>query len=316
MQEPSPAPRRTARDYARDGWELGGAALALARRDGELRKFAAAAYACVVAIEVADAIPAIALHRNGTIAEYAGYLVLSAYVVALFSNLAAVGLAGLANGVLDGQPIRRSDGWRLMVRRAPQVAGWALLVVAVGIPARVLTGWGLDQFAAVLLGFGWAVLSFFAIPAMAISGDGPVHAGMRSLGLVGRQWGTQMVGMAYVWLRPIVFVGLPGFLVAAAGVLAILEGHDFLGWTIASAGVVTMAFTYLLIVTANSLLSVALFRFAQGDPLPPEFDAQMLERVLHPPAARTRRIVSRLDFKAARAMRERVERLVEDWRER
>ena len=86
---------------------------------------------------------------------------------------------------------------------------WALVVVAVGIPARVLTGWGIDQLAAVLLGFGWGVLTFFAVPAIALAGDGPIGAGIRSVRLVGHQWGTQVVGMVYVWLRPIVFIGLP-----------------------------------------------------------------------------------------------------------
>jgi hypothetical protein len=307
------APRRSVRDYARDGWEVGGAALAVATKGAELRKFAAGAYAGVAALELADAATAVAFHHDGTLPERVGFVLVSAYVVALVSNLAAVGLAGLANEALDAGRIRPADGWRLMWRRLPQVAGWAVLVVGVGIPARLLTSWGIDQLAAVLLGFGWAVVSFFAIPAIALAGDGPIGAGIRSLGLAGRQWGTQVVGMVYVWLRPIVYVGLPGGLVTLAGVLLILEGHDLAGWAVGAAGVLAMALAYLLVVTANSILSVALYRFARGQALPREFDTETLERVLRRPAPRTMRLVRMLDCAPARRIRRRVEQLVSEW---
>ena len=307
---------RAVRDYARDGWALGGAALAVASKDTQLHKFAAGAYAGVVALELADAATGVVFHHDGTLPERLGFVLASLYLVALVSNLAVVGLAGLANQVLDERPVRPVDGWRLMWQRLPQAAGWALLVVTVGIPARLLTGWGVDQIAAVLLGFGWAVVSFFAIPAIAIAGAGPIGAAIRSLGLVGRQWGTQVVGMVYVWLRPIVFIGLPGALATAAGILLVLTGQDFPGWGVAAVGVVAMAFAYLLVMTANSILSVALYRFAHGETLPPEFDPATLERVLRPPAPRTTRIVERLDSEPARRIRARVERLISEWGER
>ena len=304
-------PARRAREYARDGWELGGAALSLATRSAELRRFAATAYAGVVALEIVDAATAVIFHDDANLAERLAYSVVSTYLIALLSTLAAVGLAGLVDSALDGRPLRSADGWRLLGRRFWQVAGWALLVVLVGIPARVLTGWGIDQVAAVLLGFGWAVVSFFAVPAIALAGEGPIGAGIRSVGLVGRQWGSQLVGMVYVWLRPLVFIGVPGALLGAAGGVLILEGHPLAGWIVAAAGALLMAFAYLLIVTANSVLCVALYRFAQGQPLPPEFDPQTLRRVLRPPSPRTVRIVRRLDSEPARRIRARLERLIE-----
>jgi hypothetical protein len=234
----------------------------------------------------------------------------TAYIVALISNLAAVGLAGLVDHRLDGRPAQARDGWSLMRRRLPQVAGWALLVVVVGIPARILTGWGVDQVAAVLLGFGWAVISFFAIPAIALAGDGPIRAGARSLGLVGRQWGSQVVGMVYVWVRPVVFIGVPGALLLAAGIVVTLEGRSLLGWILGAGGVVAIAFAYLLVVTARAILCVALYRFAQDQELPPEFNRATLDRVLRPPAPRTVRIVRRLDNATARRVRERLQRLI------
>jgi hypothetical protein len=302
----APAPARRWFDYVRDGWELGGAALAVAARDRNLRRFAAPAYGAVLAIEIAGAVLVVVLRHDVTLVERIVFGLVSVYLVALASNLAAVGLAGLADRVLDNAATRPSDGWRLMRQRLPQVAGWALLLVIVGIPARLFTGWGLDQLAAVLLGFGWAVLSFFAVPAIALAGDGPLRAAARSAHLVGRQWGRQVVGMVYVWLRPVAFVGLPGALATALGVAVALGGHDLLGWSIAAGGVVAMAVAYLLVVTASSVLSVTLYRYAEGRPLPSGFDPEHLERVLRAPAPATVRVVRRLEGRRLRHLRERL----------
>ena len=294
----------------RDGWELGGDALAVAVRGRNLRIFALGACGGAVLIEIAIAVAAVTLRHKLTLPERLVGGLLSAYVVAFLTNLAAVGLAGLADRALDDEEPPPVDGWRLMWVRMPQVAGWALIVVLVGIPARVLTGWGADQLAAVLLGFGWAVVSFFAIPAIALAGDGPVAAGIRSLRLVGRQWGSQVVGMVYVWLRPIAFIGVPGALAVVLGVVLILNDRNLLGWSVAAGGVVAIAIAYLLVVTANSVLSVALYRFAQGEPLPAEFDVARLERVLRAPAPRTVRLVGRLEGERVRRLRWRLQQLV------
>jgi hypothetical protein len=76
--------------------------------------------------------------------------------MAVVSNAAAVGLAGLSDELLSGGQPEPALGWRLARRRLPQVAGWAIVVVVVGIPARLLTSWGVDQLGAILLGFSGA----------------------------------------------------------------------------------------------------------------------------------------------------------------
>jgi hypothetical protein len=112
--------------------------------------------------------------------------------------------------------------------------------------------------------------------------------------------------MVYVWLRPVAFVGLPGALATALGVVVALDGHDLLGWSIAAGGVVAMAVAYLLVVTARSVLSVTLFRYAEGRPLRSGFDLEQLERVLRAPAPATVSVVRRLEGRRLRHLRERL----------
>jgi hypothetical protein len=297
------------RQYVRDGWDLGGAAFRLAIDHRELRRFAAVAYGAAIVSELVISAGVIFVRHHEALWQRPIILIALAYVAALFSALAAVGLAGLSAKLLDGAELYSADGWRLVRQRLPQIAGWAGIVVIVGIPSRFLTGWGVDQLSAVLLGFGWAVLSFFAIPAIALRGDGPIAAGLRSLRLVGQRWGEQVVGMVYVWVRPAVFLGLPGAIALAAGIVLDRTGHDLLGWTIAVAGAFAIAVAYLITVAAQSVLSVTLFRFAEGGSVHRAFDREQLARVLRGPAPMVSKAARRLETDRTRRLRERIRSL-------
>lgn len=298
------------REYVRDGWDLGGAALRLAVDHRELRRFAATAYGGAIILEAGIAATVVFVRHNLALWQRPIVLIVLAYLAAFLSALVAVGLAGLSARILEERQARAGDGWKLMRERVWQIAGWAGIVVAVGIPSRFLTGWGVDQLSAVLLGFGWAVLSFFAIPAIALRGDGPIAAGLRSLRLVGQRWGEQVVGMVYVWVRPAVFLGIPGAVAVAVGIFVERTGHDLLGWTIAVAGGFVMAVAYLLVVAAQSILSVTLFRFAEGGNVHQSFNREQLERVLRGPAPLVTRAVRRLEGDRTRRLRERVRSLL------
>lgn len=294
------------RRYARDGWAVGGAAFELARRSRPLRPYVAGALGATLLVEIAIAAAGVALRHHGTIPERIAFGLLAGYVAAVVSNAAAVGLAGLADELLAAGDPKPALGWRLAWRRLPQVAGWALVVVAVGVPMRLLTRWGVDQLGAALLGFSWGVLTLFVVPAIALAGDGPLQAAGRSLRIVSARWGTQIAGMVYVWLRPALFVGLPGAGLLVVGVLLDVEGLDFLGWTLAAAGVVAMAIAYALVVAATSILAVALFRYAEGRPIPAGFAPEQLERVMRGPSPTVLRIAKRLDGERAQTVRSKL----------
>jgi hypothetical protein len=299
-------PTRGLVQYARDGWAAGGVAFRLARSDHGLRVYAVRAFLVVILVNVVLGAVVVLFRREGNLLERLVFGGTATYIIALVSNAAAVGLAGIADDLLAGRTTDPKAGWRLVRRRLPQIASWALLVVVVGTPLRSATRWGVDQLAAVLLGFGWALLVLFIIPAIALTGDGPIRALKRSARIVGKRWGTQIVGVVYVWLRPALFVGLPGLVATVTGVVLARSGVDLLGWSLAAGGVVTMAFAYLLALCSTSILAVALFRFAETGTVPAAFESGQLERVMRPPSTFIHRMASRLDGERARRFRERI----------
>ena len=308
--DPVPAPHppraRSLAQAARDGWALSGLVLRLVRHRPGLRRYLITGLAGILVVDVAVGAAEVSLRHQSTLPTQIGAGLLDAFVVVLASNLVAVGLAGLSNELLAGRPVLAATGWRLARRRLPQVCGWALLVVLVGIPYTTFTRWGIDQLAAVLLGFGGAVVSFFAIPAIALAGLGPLRAARRSVQLVARAWGTQVVGMVYVWLRPTLFLGVPGLAAVVAGVLLARNGFDLLGWSLGAAGVIAIAIAYFLVVAAESLLAVALYRYAEDGTVPPAFDREQLERVMRSPATLVVRAARRIEGERVRRLRARL----------
>jgi hypothetical protein len=304
MTRPTVA-RRSWRQSAHDGWHLGGAALSLVRGQPGLRRYLVPALVVLLVIHIAAFAVILHYRHQGTIPQRLVVVVLCGYLDAVLTNSAAVGLAGLSDQIIGGGAPKAADGWRLAVRRLPQVAGWGLIVIAVGIPARLLTSWGVDQVAVVLLGFGWGVISFFAIPAIALTGAGPLRAARRSLQLVRSFWAGQIAGTVYVWLRPALFLGLPGALVLAVGVALERSGFDFLGWTLALGGVVVLAIAYLVMVSAKSILSVAIFRYAEDGVAPEPFEADRLQRLMVGPTTLVERVGRRLDNDRMRRLRAR-----------
>ncbi len=294
------------RQYLGDGWALGGSAIDLVRDQPALRRYVGFAAVGLLAFHALIAFLILRVRHGGTTPERAIVVIFELYLVALASNLAAVGLAWLSDRILHEQPALAMDAARLAIRRTPQVAMWSLFLLVVAIPARVVTSWGIDQLATVLVGFSIAVVAFFAIPAIALMGDGPVRATRRSLRLVRDFWAGEAAGIVYVWLRPALFLGLPGALLLATGVLLDGSGHDFTGWTIGAAGVVTLAIGYFIFISARSMLSVALFRYAQSGEAPRGFDPARLERLMRSPTPWVKRIGQRFTGERVQRLRTRL----------
>jgi len=90
---------------ARDGWSVGRAAFDLARGARPLRPYVAGALAVVLVVGALLATVGVALRHEGTLVERIAFGLASAYLMAVVSNAAAVGLAGLSDVLLsDGQP--------------------------------------------------------------------------------------------------------------------------------------------------------------------------------------------------------------------
>jgi hypothetical protein len=175
-----------------------------------------------------------------------------------------------------------------------------------GLPSRTAGSWTVNQLGVLLIGFGWGVVSFFAIPTIALVGGSPRAVARQSLQLVRSRWGDAVYSTVYLWVRAAILFGAPAALAAAAGVLLVRSGVVFLGGALFAAGVSGLALTYLLAQAARAVLTVVLYRYGDSGKVYPAFPAELLDRSVRGPSAFVRRLTERIDGHRIRRLRRRV----------
>jgi hypothetical protein len=190
-------------------------------------------------------------------------------------------------------------------RRQP-IAGWALVDTAVGVPSRLVGSWTVDQLGTILLGFGWSLLNFFAIPTIALTGSSAAETARRSVRLVRGHWGDAVYSTVYLWARAVVVFGIPAAVAVAGGVLLLRAGAELLGVLLLVAGVVGLALTYLLIQGARSVITVVLYRFVTSGTVYSAFPVELLERSVRGPSSAVNRVARRIEGDRLRRLRRRV----------
>jgi Family of unknown function (DUF6159) len=294
------------RRHLSDGWRLGGAALRFALANRVLQRFLLIS-ACIVLVISAGVAAAAVLVRNHTgpigyvLAGLAAY-----YCLSVMTTAVAVGMAGLVADSLDSRPVTLADGWRLIVRRRRPILGWSVVDLAVGVPSRYVGSVTVNWLVVLLLGFGWGLVSFFAIPTIALTGASPLVAARHSLRLVRRQWQDAAYGLVYVWVRAAVWFGVPGVVAVAAGVLLIRGGVTFAGGVLFVIGVACLAVGFLVAQAARAVLTVMLYRYAESGTVHPGFPAELLARSVRPASDLITRLAARIEGDRLRRFRGRV----------
>lgn len=192
---------------------------------------------------------------------FAFYLV--QYFVIVFFNTA---LAGCALRHLRGEPTRLSDGLALARSRWASILGYALIAATVGLVLRALQErlGLLGRLVVGLLGLAWTVATFLVVPVLASQDVGPVDALKRSVELLKRTWGENLIGN----------VGL-GAAFGLITLLAMLLGALLIGGAIALHSLPALVTAVVVVVVAMVLLSLvqaslqgiyaaALYRYAEG----------------------------------------------------
>ena len=294
------------RDYVSDGWLLGGAALGFVLGSRVLKRFVLIAAGIVLVASAAVAVAAVALRREAGPLGYVLVGLAAYYCLSLMVTAAGVGLAGLVADSLDSRSVTAAGGWRVIERRRGSIAGWAVLDLALGLPSRMIGSWTVDQLGVLVIGFGWGLVSFFAIPTIALVGGSPWATARRSLRLVRSHWGDAVYSTVYLWVRALVVFGAPAAVVAAVGVLLIRGGAVVLGGALFAAGVSGLALAYLLGHAARAVLTVVLYRYADSGTVYPAFPTELLDRSVRGPSRVLRRLTERIEGDRVRRLRRRM----------
>ncbi len=207
--------------------------------------------------------PGLYLIEDDKLAPGAPLVILGLYLLALIGTYYSVGLAACADMIFRGEEAKFSDGTAVARSRFGKIAGWALVSTVVGTIVGILQDQGgiAGAIFGRLLQFGWQLITFLAVPVIAIEGTGPIETLKRSSHLFKERWGEQITGN--VAIGGIVFlIGMiPAAILIAAGVV-LMASSGVGGGILIALGVIVGAIALLIQNALAGIFGVALYRYA------------------------------------------------------
>jgi hypothetical protein len=191
-------------------------------------------------------------------------LVIGVYVLSVVGFYFSVGLAAAADMIFRGQAdVTVADGLDVARSRFSQICGWAALSTAISVLMGVLENQGGigGQIAARLVGMAWSLVTFLAVPVIAIEGTGPVETLKRSASMFRQRWGQQITGNVAIGGAVFLIGVLPAALLIVAGVV-LWSSASFLGALLVVIGGLVLAIAMLVSRALSGIFGVALYRYA------------------------------------------------------
>ncbi|GLQ51663.1 DUF6159 family protein [Dyella flava] len=202
---------------------------------------------------------------------------LAQYTVIIFFNTA---LASVATARLRGEQASVSDGLAVARSRFGTILGYAVIAATVGMVLRSLQerfGW-LGRIIVGLIGLGWTVATFLVVPVLANEEVGPMEAVQRSVELLRRTWGENLVGNAGISVA-FGFITVAAVMVAVLLVMAAAAAHSLPLLVVTLAIVVVgMALLGMIQSSLQGVYAVALYRYVDEGEAGGGFDQTMLEQ--------------------------------------
>lgn len=194
-----------------------------------------------------------------------------AYFVIFFFNSA---LIACVMKQIDGEQPTVGFGLAFAWQRLPQICGWALLASSVGMLLRMLEEKVgiLGRIVIGLLGMAWSVTSFLVVPVLVAEGTGPIDSYKRSVQLLKKTWGEQIIGNVSFGLIFALFGIVPAmmllFLAALGGTAVFLAAGGIL--------VLWLVLVGLVQSTLQTIYQAAIYCYAATGDAPTGFDNQMV----------------------------------------
>ncbi|HEX7369009.1 MAG TPA: DUF6159 family protein [Rhodanobacteraceae bacterium] len=263
-------------------WQLMGASWQMLKQDKRLIVFpliSGVALLAVMALFAAPVIAAAGAHpemvrqAHGSLQNYLGLFVFYflAYTVITFFNSA---LLACVFKQIDGEQPTLGFGLKFAWSRIGQILGWALLTSTVGILLRMLeekVGF-IGRIVVSLLGMAWSVTSFLVVPVLVVEGTGPIESYKRSVEMLKRTWGEQIIGNVSFGLIFMLFGVVPAF------ILFLLVAHGGSAMVMLAIAVVVVYLVLLGLVqsTLQTIYQAAIYCYAATGEAPAGFDGQLI----------------------------------------
>jgi hypothetical protein len=245
------------------GWGLTKKSWALLREHPSLIRFPLYGAVATTLLAIVFLGPGLYLWDDDQLAGAIPLIVIGVYVLSFVGFYFSVGLAACADMIFRGEQATVSDGLAVSRSRISQISGWAAVSAAISLVMGVLENQGgtLGTIAARLVGMAWSLITFLAVPVIAIEGTGPLETIKRSGALFRERWGQQITGNIAIGAA----VFLLGVLPAAAlivGGIALWSTASFLGALLVVVGALVLAIALLISRALSGIFGVALYRYA------------------------------------------------------
>lgn len=187
-----------------------------------------------------------------------------------------------ANDRLDGRDTSVGNAIGAAGRQFPAIAAWAVLSTTVSMILQAIeerAGF-IGQIVAGLFGAAWRVVTFLAIPVVALEGRGPFASLKRSGVLLRQTWGENLGGQ--------LGFGILGFVAALPAVICIAIAILVGSWAVSvPLGIVAALWLIMVSVVISAMTGIyktALYRYAVDGRAPAAFEASDLADAFTPRA--------------------------------
>jgi hypothetical protein len=247
----------------RRGWALTKKSGGLLREHPELIRFPLYGAVATVPLALLTIGPGLYLYEQDVLAGAIPLLILGVYALSVVGFYFSVGLAAAADLTFRGQEPTLSDGLAVARLRFGQICGWAAVSTAIGVAMGALENQGGigGQIAARVVGMAWALVTFLAVPVIAIEGTGPLQTLKRSASIFRERWGQQITGNIAIGGAIGLLGVLPAVLMIVAGVM-VWSSAAFAGALLVIVGAIVLAIALLVSKALSGIFGVALYRYA------------------------------------------------------
>jgi hypothetical protein len=260
------------------GWGLTKKSWTLLNGHRELIRFPLYGAFATVPLAILFFGPGLYLLDQDSLAGAIPLLVIGVYVLSVVGFYFSVGLAAAANMIFNGERATVADGLAVARANFSQICGWAALATAISVLMGVLENQGgiAGNIAARLVGMAWSLITFLAVPVIAIEGTGPIETLKRSASIFKDKWGQQISGNIAIGAAVFLIGVLPAVLLIVAGV-ALWSSASFLGALLVVIGALVLAIAMLVSRALSGVFGVALYRYALDGQAVGGFTSEELE---------------------------------------
>lgn len=266
----------------RNGWELTKKSWAVLKGSPGLLKFPVAGAIVAIAVFIVTFVPGIVLLAiDQTAANVAGVvvIVLGGLLLAFTVIFFGVALAHNADRLLAGERPGFGEGISLARQRTGPIFAWAVISTVIGTIIQMLQE-KLGLAGAILgglAGAAWGILTFLAIPVIAIEGTGGFTTVKRCTQLIKSRWGEQITGTIAIGGILFLIGFLPAILVIAGGIALIAgPGLTAAGVPLILLGALAIAVFAVVNKALVTIFGVALYRYVAEDKVVAGFTAEEL----------------------------------------